>query len=109
MKALPWIVAGMSVGAVLTYLILKEPSPQAEAGWDSVEDAARRTANWGSKTRLSAVGTTVVGEVKHGVGRVLGDDDLAGEGVLDQAAGAVKDAAGDLAQAAGQTIHDLNR
>jgi uncharacterized protein YjbJ (UPF0337 family) len=55
------------------------------------------------------VGSTVAGKVKQGVGRVLGDDDLAGEGVLDQAVGAVKDTAGDVAQAAGQTIHDLNR
>jgi uncharacterized protein YjbJ (UPF0337 family) len=109
MRALPWIVAGVSVGAVLTYIILNEPGPQAETGWDSVENAANRTANWGSKTRLSAVGNSVAGKVKQGVGRVLGDDDLAGEGALDQAAGAVKDAAGDLAQAAGQTLHDLNR
>jgi uncharacterized protein YjbJ (UPF0337 family) len=109
MKAMPWILAGVSVGAVLTYLILNEPSPQTETGWDAVENAAKRTANWGSKTRLSSVGSTVAGKVKQGVGRVLGDDDLAGEGVLDQAVGTVKDAAGDLAQAAGQTIHDLNR
>jgi uncharacterized protein YjbJ (UPF0337 family) len=40
---------------------------------------------------------------------VLGDDDLAGEGALQQAAGEIKDAVGDLAQAAGQTIHDFNR
>jgi uncharacterized protein YjbJ (UPF0337 family) len=109
MKALPWILAGVGVGAVLTYLILNEPGPQAETGWDSVENAANRTANWGSKTRLSAMGSTVAGKVKEGVGRALGDDDLAGEGALDQAAGAVKSVAGDLAQAAGQTIHDLNR
>jgi uncharacterized protein YjbJ (UPF0337 family) len=109
MKALPWIVAGASVGAVLTYLALSESSPQTEMGWNSVENAAKRTAKWGSKTRLSSVGSTVAGKVKQGVGRVLGDDDLAGEGVLDQAVGAVKDTAGDVAQAVGQTIHDLNR
>jgi uncharacterized protein YjbJ (UPF0337 family) len=107
MKALPWILAGVGVGAVLTYLALSEPS--TETGWDSVENAANRTAKWGSKTRLSAAGRSVAGKVKQGVGRVLGDDDLAGEGALDQAVGAVKDTAGDLAQAAGQTIHDLNR
>jgi len=28
---------------------------------------------------------------------------------MDQAAGAVKDTAGQVAQAAGQTLHDLNR
>jgi len=33
----------------------------------------------------------------------------AGEGVVDQVAGAVKDTAGWAAQAVGQTVHDLNR
>jgi uncharacterized protein YjbJ (UPF0337 family) len=43
------------------------------------------------------------------VGTATGNDDLAGEGVLDQAAGKVKDAAGQLGHAVGETIHDLNR
>jgi uncharacterized protein YjbJ (UPF0337 family) len=109
MKALPWIVAGVGVGSVLTYLILHGSSPQAETGWDSVENAANRAGDWGTKTKLSAVGDSVAGKLKYGLGRVVGDDDLAGEGSLDKAAGAVKGAVGDLAQAAGQTIHDLNR
>jgi uncharacterized protein YjbJ (UPF0337 family) len=47
--------------------------------------------------------------VKEGFGRATGDDDLAGEGLVDQAVGAVKDGAGKAAQAVGETIHDLNR
>jgi uncharacterized protein YjbJ (UPF0337 family) len=47
--------------------------------------------------------------VKEGVGRAVGDPDLADEGVADQAVGTVKNAVGNLAQAAGETIHDLNR
>jgi len=109
MKALPWMIAGVGVGSVLAYLVLNTPGPQAETGLDSVENAARRTAAWGGRNKLSAAGSNVAGKVKQGLGRVLGDDDLAAEGALDQAAGAVKSAAGDLAQAAGQTIHDLNR
>jgi len=109
MKAFPWVVAGIGLGSVLAYLVLHGSSPQAETGWDAVEDAAGGTANWGTKTKLSSVGDRVSGAVKHGLGRALGDDDLAGEGAVDHAVGAAKDAAGDLAQAAGQTIHDLNR
>jgi uncharacterized protein YjbJ (UPF0337 family) len=50
-----------------------------------------------------------VGKFKEGVGRVTGDDQLTGEGVVDQLAGAVKDTAGQAAQALGTTIHELNR
>ena len=46
---------------------------------------------------------------KRVLGRATGNDQLAGEGAADQLAGAVKDTAGKVAQAAGQTIHDLNR
>jgi uncharacterized protein YjbJ (UPF0337 family) len=109
MKALPWIIAGVGIGSVLAYLVLHGTSPQAETGWDSVENAANRTADWGTRTRLSSLGNRAAGILKHGVGRVLGDDDLAGEGALEQAAGEIKDAAGGLAQVAGQTIHDFNR
>jgi uncharacterized protein YjbJ (UPF0337 family) len=49
-----------------------------------------------------------VGRAREGLGRVLGDDDLVGEGVVDQAAGAVKDKVGNAAHAVGETIHDLN-
>jgi uncharacterized protein YjbJ (UPF0337 family) len=109
MKALPWILAGVGVGSILAYVVLSESALEAETGWDSVEDAAARTANWGTKARLSSVGGRIAGAVKQGLGRALGDDDLAGEGAVDRAAGAVQDAAGGVAQAAGQTIHDLNR
>jgi uncharacterized protein YjbJ (UPF0337 family) len=47
--------------------------------------------------------------MKEGFGRIAGDDDLAGEGVGDQVVGAVKDTVGRWGQAAGETVHDLNR
>ncbi len=109
MKALPWILAGMGAGAAIAYVILNQPAPQAETGWDSVENTAGRTFGWGTKTRFSGTGTNLAGKVKEGVGRAVGDPDLADEGVADQAVGKVKDAVGNLAQAAGETIHDLNR
>ena len=108
MKALPWILAGVGVGLV-TYFALNQPGLQYATGDPDVEDAADRTAFWGSKQRVSGAGSSVFGKVKEGVGRVTGDDELAGEGAGDQLAGAVKDAAGNVAQAAGNVLHEINR
>ena len=47
--------------------------------------------------------------MKEGFGRATGNPDLADEGVADQIAGSLKNAAGQVAEAAGQTIHELNR
>lgn len=109
MKALPWILAGMGAGAALAYVVMTQPRPATATGWDSVEDAAANTFGWGTKNRVSGTGTNVAGKVKEGVGRLAGDPDLADEGVADQAIGSVKNAVGAVAQAAGETIHDLNR
>jgi uncharacterized protein YjbJ (UPF0337 family) len=43
------------------------------------------------------------------VGALAGDDEMADEGAADRVVGNVKDAAGKLGQAVGQTIHDMNR
>jgi uncharacterized protein YjbJ (UPF0337 family) len=109
MKALPWVIAGVGVGAALAYVALNKPRAQAETGWDSVENAANKAWRWGSKARLSGAGTSTAGRFKEGLGRVLGDNDLADEGVADQLAGTVKTGAGTLAHAVAETIHDLNR
>jgi uncharacterized protein YjbJ (UPF0337 family) len=108
MKALPWILATGAVAAA-AYVLLNNLGPQADTGFDSVEDAAYRTSHWGSKNRLAGKGRNFAGRLKEGVGNLTGNPDLADEGVFDQVAGSVKDAAGTIGQAAGQTIHDLNR
>jgi uncharacterized protein YjbJ (UPF0337 family) len=74
-----------------------------------VEEAARGTSRWGSKARIGGAGNRVAGKVKEAFGNVTGDPGLADEGLGDQVIGHVQDAAGSLAQAAGQAIHDLNR
>jgi uncharacterized protein YjbJ (UPF0337 family) len=109
MKPIHWVLAGVGVGAAATLLYFYEPSLQHETGYDGVEDAANQAWKWGSKTRVSGGGERLVGKLKEGVGRVIGSDDLAGEGVLDQARGTVKNAAGQLGHAVGRSIHDLNR
>jgi uncharacterized protein YjbJ (UPF0337 family) len=108
MKALSWILAGIGVGLV-TYFVLNQPEPQYATGNDDIEDAADRTALWGSKQRITGTAGGLFGKFKEGVGRAAGDDQLAGEGVADQVVGAVKDTAGSAAQSLGQTIHELNR
>ena len=108
MKNLPWFLAAIGLG-VVAYVIGKTPGPQYATGSDSVEGAARGTSQWGSKARVRGAGGKFVGKLKEGVGRATGDPDLADEGVGDQIAGSLKNAAGKVAQAAGETIHDLNR
>jgi uncharacterized protein YjbJ (UPF0337 family) len=108
MKALTWIVAGTGVG-IAAYIILNQPGPVNPTGDADVEQAAGRTSLWGSKQRLAGNAGRVTGRIKEGVGRALGDEELAGEGATQQVVGAVKDTAGKVAQAAGETLHDLNR
>jgi uncharacterized protein YjbJ (UPF0337 family) len=108
MKSLPWLIAGVGIG-LSAYFILNQPGPQFATGNDDVEDAAINTANWGSKQRIKGAGGNLVGKLKEGVGRVTGDQGLEGEGVLDQAAGAVRDTAGQAAHAVADAVHELNR
>lgn len=108
MKALPWIIAGIGFG-LAAYFVINQPRPEYATGSDTVENAANRTSLWGSKSRASGKGKSVLGMVKEGIGRAVGSQSLAEDGVDDQIAGDLKDAAGSVAQAAGQAIHDLNR
>jgi uncharacterized protein YjbJ (UPF0337 family) len=108
MKALTWVIAGVGA-SIAAYIVLNQPGPRYATGDDDVEYAAGRAALWGSKQRISGVGGGLAGKLKEGIGRATGNEQLAGDGVTDQLAGAVKETAGKAAQAAGQTIHDLNR
>jgi uncharacterized protein YjbJ (UPF0337 family) len=108
MKNLPWFLAAVGLG-LAAYVVLNTPGPEYATGSDTVENAARRTSLAGSKARIRGVGGKFVGKAKEAFGNATGDPDLADEGLGEQIVGHVQDAAGSLAQAAGQTIHDLNR
>lgn len=108
MKNFPWILAATAFGLAV-YVVLNQPSPRYATGSSDVEDAADKTSLWGTKQRVTGTGSGLLGKAKEGVGNLTGDDQLAGEGVADQVAGTVKDGAGQVAHAVGQTIHDLNR
>lgn len=108
MKTLAWLGAGIGIGLVI-YLVANAPGPEYATGSDTVEDAARSAANWGSKQRVAGAGHDVIGRVKEGLGNLAGNPDLATEGTGDRLAGNIKEGVGKFAQAAGQTLHDLNR
>ncbi len=108
MKALPWIIAGVTLGAAVTFVLTNAPQPAYATGDPDVEDAARKASVWGSKQRLGGTGNSLVGKAKEGIGNATGDDSLAGEGLVDQAAGAVKDAAGQVAHGVSDTLRDIN-
>ena len=108
MKTLPWIVAGVGT-AVAAYFWMNQPRMQHATGSDSVEGAAGRTSLWGSEQRVKGLAAGLLGKAKQGVARVTGNDSLAGEGLVDRAAGSVANALGETAQAAGHTLHNLNR
>ena len=108
MKALPWIVAGVSLG-LLVYVVANAPATQYPGSSKDVEDAANKTSLWGTKQRVTGTGGNLVGQLKEGAGKLTGDDQLQGEGLVDQAAGAIKDTAGQAAHAVSDTLHDLNR
>ncbi len=109
MKALPWIIAGVTIGAAIAFVVNNTPEPAYSAGDPDLEKAARKTSAWGSEKRVGGAGSSLLGKAKEGFGRATGDDQLAGEGVVDQAAGAVKDAAGQVAHGVSDTLRDLNR
>lgn len=108
MKTVAWFAAGIGIGFVI-YLIANAPGPQYATGSDTLENAARSAAGWGTRQRVTGAGADVLGRVKEGLGNLAGDADLANEGTGDRVAGQIKEGVGEFAQAAGQTLHDLNR
>lgn len=105
MNKLLWLLGGTAL-ALAVYTILND---QQAVPADGVDRAAADVGGWGLKQRATGTGAGVLGNVKEFAGKVTGNDDLRSEGVFDQAAGAVKDAAGKAAEALGGTIHDLNK
>ena len=109
MKGLSWLIAGAGLGIVAYIFFTQEPSTRYATGYDDIDNAADTAGRWGTKQRVTGAGSTVVGRLKEGLGRATGDDSLEGEGLADQATGAIKDTAGKVAHAVESTVHDLNR
>jgi uncharacterized protein YjbJ (UPF0337 family) len=109
MRALPWMIAGLGIGVGVTILLFNESEPDYATGYNGVERAARKTFNWGTVRRAEGIVGSAAGAIKEGMGNLTGDDRMAGEGAADRVIGSVKDAAGKVGHAVGETIHDLNR
>jgi uncharacterized protein YjbJ (UPF0337 family) len=112
MRALPWILAGVGIGVGVTILIFNGEvgtQPEYATGYDGVERAARKSFGWGTKNRAEGKVRSFAGAVKEGVGRFTGDQEMADEGTVDRVVGDVKDVAGQVGHAVGETIHDLNK
>jgi uncharacterized protein YjbJ (UPF0337 family) len=112
MRALPWILVGVGVGMAATVLLFNDglgAEPEYATGYDGVERAARKTFGWGTGKQAEGKVGSVAGAIKQKVGEFTGDEQLADEGAADRVVGDVKDAAGKLGNAVGQTIHDLNK
>ncbi|MHB1672908.1 MAG: CsbD family protein [Acidobacteriaceae bacterium] len=107
MKRQVWIP--LALGIVATYIILDRRAARYATEYDELDAAADRTDLWGSRQRIAGTGRDLLGRVKEGIGRITGNDDLAGRGVVDQIAGAMQNATGKAANAASDTIRDFNR
>lgn len=107
MKAFPWLIAGLAMGAaVVVIAVLNEPATYADP---DVERAANKVSAWGTKQRVKGTGGSVLGSVKEKVGEATDNYDLADEGVGDQVVGNVKDFAGKAAHGVSDALKDLNR
>jgi uncharacterized protein YjbJ (UPF0337 family) len=105
MNKLLWLVGGTAL-ALAVFAILNAPDP---APADGVDAAAGKLGGWGTKQRLTGAGGQLFGKAEQAVGDVTGNENVSNQGAFDQAAGAVRNAAGQAAQALGSTIHDLNK
>ena len=102
-----FLVLGTAALGLAIYLVLN--APETEASSSEVDQFGNRANRWGDRQRLGGTGNSVAGSLKKAVGDLTGSDDLSTEGTFDQAKGAVKDTLGKAAEAAGDTLHDLNR
>ena len=105
MKKLLWLLGGTAL-ALAVFAILNGPDLEPADGTDRL---AGKVGGWGVKQRVGGTGGELGGKLKQFAGNVTGQPDVESEGVLDQATGAVKNAAGQAAQAIGSTLHELNK
>ena len=102
-----WILGGATLAAA-AYVVFNQTLGQP-APADGVDDAASRLGAWGTKQRVAGAGGQVFGRVEQGAANLTGNPDLGDQGVLDEAAGAIRSGAGKVAQAVGSTVRDLNQ
>lgn len=105
-----FFLLGTAALALAAYLLLKDSQTGLTAAApDELDGLGNRVGEWGDKQRLGGAGSSLAGNVEQAAGNLVGNDRLSNQGALDQAKGAVKQGAGQVADAVEDTIHDLNR
>ncbi len=103
MGKLLWILGAASLG-VAAYVILSDQG--AFAGAADGQDFGSQAGMWGTKQRVKGTGGVLGGKLEKGLGDLADDPAVKGKGVLDQAVGHVKDAAGQAAHAVSDAVSD---
>ncbi len=98
MSKFMWILGATCLG-VAGYLFFTDSLGTQGGSGDELDELGERVGNWGTKNRITGTGGQLGGKLKQGVGKLTGDEDLQGEGMLDEGIGTVKDAAGKAAHA----------
>ena len=126
MNKLLWLTGGATLGIAVYILLKQQPTPAYSNRYgarDLGDDAADATDNlragaasiagkvdrWGTGQRISGTAGQIGGRLEQGAANLTGSQDLADKGVGDEVVGAAKDAAGKVAHAVSDTIHDLNK
>lgn len=107
MSKLLWLIGGTTL-ALAVFTILNGPE-LASSSPDGVDRATGKVGAWGLKQRAAGTGGKLFGKAEELAGKATGDEETQSSGAFDQAAGAVRNAAGHAAEALSSTVHDLNK
>ena len=93
------LILGAASLGVAAYVIFSNEGGLAGDGDFSTEAGA-----WGTKQRVTGTGGKLGGKLEKGFGDLTGDPAVQGQGLVDQAVGTVKDAAGQAAHAVSDAV-----
>ncbi len=96
-----WFVGLASLG-VAAYVVYNDSLGVRTA--DGADDLSAQIGNWGTKSRVKGTGGVLGGKIEQGLGSLVGDPAVEGQGALDETVGRVKDAAGQAAHAVSDAI-----
>ena len=105
MNKFMWILGATCLG-VAAYVLIADASANRRAA-DGLDDLSDDVSDWGTKNRVKGTGGVLGGKLKQGFGKLTDDDDLQGEGAVDEGVGRIKDVAGRAAHSVSDAISDL--
>jgi len=109
MKTFLWLLGASTLGFVAYVIVNDNNLDSRSRRVGDVDETGNQVGQWGTKQRVTGTGGQLGGKLKQGVGKLTGDKEMQGSGLVDEVTGSVKDAAGKAAHAVEDTIHDLNR